>query len=167
MVVTNGCEVDVTTTSNCVTCGNECPQRDNATATCGGGCGFTCNAPWDNCNVAPEDGCEANLTEGGRCGYCNTDAPVNCDNNATFTCTQNGAAYACGSLSCTVGFGNCNLNVNDGCELATNVNGNCGVCGRFCANNGFCVRDYFPGVGSCTGDSRNFCCYYGILPGSP
>ncbi|MFO0650035.1 MAG: hypothetical protein U0326_27690 [Polyangiales bacterium] len=69
----NGCEVTpATDVLNCGRCGNACPARANATATCASGtCGFTCNAGFADCDGVATNGCEVNLnTSSTNCGRC-------------------------------------------------------------------------------------------------
>ncbi len=112
MNVANGCETDIrATVAHCGVCGNACPVRAAAAATCTGGtCGFTCNAGFGNCDAMVANGCETNtnttVTHCGRCANACSFA------NGMATCV----AGACTLGTCNTGFANCNANQGDGCE---------------------------------------------------
>jgi hypothetical protein len=126
----NGCETNLSTSvSNCGACGNVCSAA-NATSSCTAGqCTIaSCNTGFADCDHNAANGCEANLTNDVRnCGACGV---VCSANNATSTC----AASACQIAACNPGFGDCDGNASNGCEvnLLTSVN-NCGACGRACS----------------------------------
>ncbi len=87
----NGCEVNVTTSlTNCGACGNACPARANATATCGSGtCGFTCNSGFADCDGVASNGCEVDLSSNAaHCGTCATSC-------GTGACTAGSCGPAC------------------------------------------------------------------------
>jgi hypothetical protein len=60
---------------------------------------------------------------------------------------------------CTGGFGDCDNNVDNGCETDLNASPNCGACGVACINalctNGAC--ECASGFGDCDGDKANGC----------
>ncbi len=123
----DGCEINTTTSPNhCGACGVACTTRPNSTPTCASSaCGFRCNAGFADCNRVEADGCESTLNELSNCGMCGRAcAPA----NATATC----AGRACAIASCDRGWGDCNRNVADGCELALGTNANCLSCGDVC-----------------------------------
>ncbi|MEZ4407922.1 MAG: hypothetical protein R3A52_15820 [Polyangiales bacterium] len=130
MNASNGCETDISTTTNCGVCGRACPAPPNASAVClAGTCGLgACNAGWADCDGNPANGCEVNIrttvTSCGACGrVCNLP-------NATATC----AAGSCAVGSCNAGWADCDGDAANGCE--TNIAGdatNCGRCGTRCA----------------------------------
>ncbi|MEZ4407961.1 MAG: hypothetical protein R3A52_16020 [Polyangiales bacterium] len=68
----DGCEVDTrVSVANCGGCGNVCPARAHATATCvASACGFVCDFGFDDCNGLASDGCEAALNTRFNCGAC-------------------------------------------------------------------------------------------------
>jgi hypothetical protein len=145
----NGCEVRPATDSNhCGRCGNACPVRANATATCAAGaCGIACNTGFADCNNNPADGCEVDTrTAAASCGACNNACPAPA--NATATC----AASACG-IACNTGFADCNNNPADGCEVDTRTSAaHCGACGMTC--NGTCTAGACQATGDCRGGSN-------------
>ncbi|MBI5513696.1 MAG: hypothetical protein HY909_07995 [Deltaproteobacteria bacterium] len=185
MSAATGCEVDTrTNASHCARCGNACPVRPNAAATCAAGaCGIRCNAGFADCDGMADNGCEtdtrASTTNCGRCmnacgagarcesGGCTTSmcaaGRADCDGmasndcevdtqtdlnhcgvcrnvcvagpNATATC----AAGRCG-LTCARGFGDCDMNALNGCEINTNLSPtNCGRCGNTCPAGQVCL----------------------------
>jgi hypothetical protein len=125
----NGCETNLdTSSSHCGTCGNACPARPNATATCSmGECGFTCNPGYADCDSNPANGCEVNLNESpSHCGRCGNACPAR--PNATATCHM-----AMCRLTCNRGFGNCDGDPTNGCEANLNESpSHCGRCGNAC-----------------------------------
>lgn len=69
----DGCEVSTTNDlNNCGTCGVKCGTGANGSPQCfNGNCGFTCTAPFGDCNGIAADGCEANLNNDPKnCGVC-------------------------------------------------------------------------------------------------
>lgn len=129
-------------------CGNVCPKKTdpaygcagsscaacefpNAGAICQGGqCQMAaCNADYADCNADPSDGCEANLQAD----------PTNCSSCGN-NCSAGGGAKAwacnagkCEVTQCDVGYGDCDKDPTNKCEvdLQTDVN-NCGFCGNVC-----------------------------------
>src|SRR6185295_5478105 len=97
----NGCEVALTSLTNCGTCGSAC-SRANATPTCAtGSCAISsCSAGFGNCDAMDPNGCEVALTSLTNCGTCGTACTRA---NATATC----ATGSCAIGSCNATFGNC------------------------------------------------------------
>lgn len=125
----NGCEVNLQSSSaHCGACGRRC-EPSNATASCRSGvCGYSsCSSGFADCDGTPANGCEvdtrSSITHCGACGAACT--PV----NATALCT----AGACSYVACTDGYGDCDRNRPNGCEvdLRTSVS-HCGACGNRC-----------------------------------
>lgn len=106
----NGCEVALTSTTNCGTCGTPC-SRTNATATCAtGSCAIaSCNAGFGDCDGNSFTGCEQQLNAVAHCGACNTACTRA---NASATC----ATGSCAISACNPGFGNCDAVDSNGCE---------------------------------------------------
>jgi hypothetical protein len=119
----------MSSTTNCGTCGKVCPAVANATSYCSNGvCGFNCSSGYGNCDGNSSNGCETNVrTSPTNCGGCGTVCPAR--PNATMTCANG----VCG-FTCNLGFGNCDGNALNGCEvdLRTSTT-NCGACGVRCA----------------------------------
>lgn len=127
-----------TSTNNCGGCGSNGLDCNavygplNATGKCvASGCQLNkCSANFADCNMSPDtDGCEANLeTSNNHCGICGTACQAPHGTNA---CSMGVCTPSCGSS-----FGNCDGDVNTGCEavLANDPN-NCGTCGAVCLGN--------------------------------
>lgn len=120
--------------SDCGRCG-----LPNATATClAGECGIVaCDDGFSDCNGAPDDGCETDLTAVTSCGGCGVVCPVL--EHVTVTCVAGACAGAC-----EPGFGDCNGDPDDGCEKNLRKDRkNCGRCGARCpigrCDDGSCV----------------------------
>ncbi|MFO0609355.1 MAG: hypothetical protein U0324_39690 [Polyangiales bacterium] len=125
----NGCELDVTTDSDCGRPGNACVSGDGNVTTCVAGACSTvaCAAGSANCNGAVGDGCEVSLdADANHCGACGHACSVP---NAAAAC----AGGLCAVGTCNAGFADCNGAAADGCEvtLGTDVS-NCGRCGAAC-----------------------------------
>ncbi|MFO0601898.1 MAG: FG-GAP-like repeat-containing protein [Polyangiales bacterium] len=147
--------------SNCGACGTACPARANATPACArGGCGFTCNAGFGDCDGVAANGCEAALaTSPSNCGACGT--ACNATNGAA-TC----AGGVCG-ITCNAGFGNCDGSAANGCEVALATStAHCGACGNACslanatpacAAGACAVASCNAGFGNCDGNPANGC----------
>eukprot|EP00698_Gefionella_okellyi_P009751 TRINITY_DN249_c0_g1_i2.p1 TRINITY_DN249_c0_g1~~TRINITY_DN249_c0_g1_i2.p1 ORF type:complete len:495 (+),score=59.94 TRINITY_DN249_c0_g1_i2:61-1545(+) len=156
----DGCEINTNTdATNCGACGTSC-ARPNLSASCSSGtCGGSCNAGFANCNANLVDGCEINTnTDTANCGACGT------------SCTRPNLSASCSSGTCggtcNAGFGNCNANLVDGCEVNLNNNLlNCGSCGHGCAapnlvpacNAGSCTGTCTTGFGNCNGVFADGC----------
>ena len=144
----DGCEVNLlTNTSNCGNCGNVCSSANGTPSCSGGQCQISCNAGFSNCNNNAADGCEINTnTSVNNCGTCGS---VCSFQNASAACVGG----ACTIASCNAGYGDCNGNPADGCEIYfLSDNNNCGNCGHTCAfpnGSGSCVN------GTCTLTSCN------------
>ena len=113
------------------TCGaacTPCAERPNATVSCNGtACVYACAMNFADCDGNPNNGCEANLlTDARNCGGCAT-APKD-----PHICAGGGSQQqVCvnGQCGCPAGWGNCNGDGSDGCEvnlLTSNVH--CGAC---------------------------------------
>ncbi|MFO0725635.1 MAG: choice-of-anchor D domain-containing protein [Myxococcota bacterium] len=115
--VGDGCEINTNTSSNnCGSCGHIC-NLANATSGCdgAGSCAvLSCNAPFDDCNGLPVDGCEVNTnTSLLNCGGCG----VICDlAHASESC--NGT---CNFGACDAGWVNLDGNTQNGCEYQCTV----------------------------------------------
>jgi hypothetical protein len=138
----NGCESDSSRdVANCGGCGNACPSRANATATCSAGtCGMTCSSGFADCDGNVANGCEVNTrTSATHCGMCNNACSFA---NAGASCSSSSCALG----TCNTGFGNCDGNAANGCEVDTRTNVNhCGGCDRPCR--------FAFGTAACTGSS--------------
>src|SRR5581483_1189239 len=102
----------------------------HATAVCGdaGRCVMgACEAGYTDCNHDPSDGCEtATGTDPHNCGSCGRMCSVA---NATAGCMMG----MCTVGTCNAGFGDCDMNPMNGCELPTSADvNNCGMCGNHC-----------------------------------
>jgi len=157
----NGCEVNTQNDpANCNTCGNSCDFPNGAGACQSGVCQLTsCATPYKDCNLQASDGCEKNTnTDPAHCGACG--AACN-STNGTPSCNNGSCAIACSS-----GFGNCNNNAADGCEVNTNTSAtHCGGCGQACSSNngspscngGNCAIACNLGFANCDTDVANGC----------
>ena len=124
----NGACVDSNAVTSCGAACTPCPDRANATVLCDGiQCVYTCLPNFADCDANPGNGCEADLRSDPRnCGGCAT-APKD-----PHDCAAGGShAQVCtdGHCGCPAGWGDCNLDGNDGCEvnlMTSNVH--CGAC---------------------------------------
>jgi len=161
----DGCEVNLRAdVNNCFACGNACSATVvNAIPGCiAGACEISsCEPGFGDCDGDADNGCEEDLSSSvsdcGTCGFaCSGD-------NATPSCFQG----AC-DISCLTGFGNCDGNPGNGCEvdLSSNV-AHCGACNSGCTasagNTPYCAGSMCgettcaPGTGNCDGDPANGC----------
>lgn len=129
-VADNGCETELANTvDHCGACGDDCSDVHGSPFCEDGECGIVCNAGYANCDLdARSNGCETNLkSDPNNCGGCGTRCIAA---NATSTCSEG----VCQVEACNFGYGNCNNNAVDGCEinLRSDAN-NCGFCGNKCS----------------------------------
>ncbi|MCS6856180.1 MAG: hypothetical protein NZM37_00570 [Sandaracinaceae bacterium] len=169
---------------NCGTCGNRCPDRANSTRTCsGGGCGFTCNSGFADCDRNAENGCECSgmcitgIPSGGAgvCSGTSMDAGTDASRDSGVDAGRDGgvdawAMDAGGDASCPfgfIGFADCDGNPSNGCEANTNTNvRHCGACGVQCGPGEVCMggrctcgRTSRSGGPACTSLAlTNHCC---------
>lgn len=124
---TNGCEVNLSSLSNCGGCGLSCGYL-NASAACNlGACEFVaCGAGFGNCDAdLAGNGCERPLNSLTDCGGCG----VSCTRaNGTATCDSG----TCALSQCNNGFDNCDFDNATGCETPLDTVANCQSCGTIC-----------------------------------
>ena len=126
----DGCEInggeDI---ANCGACNKKCPAAQGTALCIEGKCDIDCDAGFDDCDGNAENGCEKGvLSDVNNCGACGNICPA--QPGFTPYCLEG----VCGETKCPDGFGNCNGNLEDGCEadLRSNVD-HCNTCGNFCA----------------------------------
>ncbi len=159
----DGCEVNLATSvPNCGACGDACNLANASQSCSGGACGIgSCNAGFANCDGQVATGCEVNLgTDVSNCGGCGSVCNLA---NASQTCSGG----ACGIGTCNGGFGNCDGQTANGCEVNLNASvGDCGSCGNACSfanagascSNGSCAMGTCSGgFGNCDGQAANGC----------
>ena len=151
---TNGCEVDLTsTTAHCGFCANAC-AIPYATEKCESSLCVVdvCDTGRGNCNGKQDDGCEVDLTGSvDHCGEC--DKPCTVGDHAQPMCLDSKC-----TTQCDAPYGDCNKNPADGCEVDTSTDAlHCSGCDKPCVvpnatpacSGATCV------VGSCNGGWGN------------
>jgi hypothetical protein len=148
---TVGCEAP-----GCVPC-----DLANAIATCSQG---TCSIKScvsdavKDCNRVVGDGCETDLQHDpmncGDCGCrCGTGDATDCMHGQDVTPIVSGTAGCsmgqCSIGACDPGWGDCDGNVDNGCETATNTDNDCGTCGTSCGAPDHCVCTLQDGSTGC------------------
>lgn len=150
----NGCEARLDAPDRCGACNRAC---SGAMPLCNMGmCVADCQAP----NILCTGSCVNTSTNAGHCGACGRSCVAA---NGVANCT----AGVCGIASCNVGFRDCNMSANDGCEVnVTSDQQNCGRCGIDCrapqaqtsCNAGSCRMDGCqPNFANCDGNPVNGC----------
>jgi len=161
----NGCESTVDRLDNCGGCNVMCGAVANGQPGCIDlACGIAeCDTGFEDCNGDPSDGCEVSLGEITSCGACDT---ICAYDHATPLC----AGLACAPGNCLDGFGDCDGDPLNECEvtLGSNVR-HCGACNRACDSggssgsayqcvNGECVVTTCPaGLADCDDNAANGC----------
>ncbi len=158
-----GCETDVSTSlTDCGACDQACSPAGGTGMCAAGACQIaTCNAPLDDCDNNPGNGCETNtLTSLAHCGMCGV------------ACSFPNAAVACNNGMCAVGacnagFDDCDGMAVNGCETAVSMDpANCGGCGNVCpgapnampaCGNNVCGLSCNAGFENCDGAVANGC----------
>ncbi|MBK9000918.1 MAG: hypothetical protein IPM35_34795 [Myxococcales bacterium] len=165
----NGCEIDLLADpKNCSFCGNVCNLPHASSACEANPSGYPiarcvvqkCDDGWADCDGNPANGCENSAsTDPSSCGGCGK----KCNStNGVAGCV----AGKC-DLICNPGFGNCDNNIDNGCETDLNAHvSNCGSCGNACPSaNGTptCVAGKCAtggcstGYADCDGNPANGC----------
>lgn len=132
---TNGCEIDLTTdVKNCGFCTNTCnlPHAQSGCEAVPSGTPIArcvvkqCDQGWADCDQNPANGCESSAsTDPSSCGGCGK----KCNQTNGVAGCVNGVC----SLLCNPGFGNCDGNPDNGCEVDLGAHvSNCGSCGNAC-----------------------------------
>jgi hypothetical protein len=153
----DGCETNLGIDgAHCGACGSPC-ALPRAVAGCAGACFIAaCHFGWDDCDGAPDNGCEQSVLEDlQNCGACGH----SCARPAHGQVACRSAA--CALASCDAGFGDCDGLLANGCETPLVADGkNCGECGVVCAmglvckaGQCTCPRCTFPNASSkCVGN---------------
>jgi hypothetical protein len=131
----NGCEVNLETDPlNCGKCGNACTGGQVCV---NGNCGLNCPGSEVVCRIGPDGGVSdagtgpgycTNLSgDPNNCGGCGAACPIN---NNTPTCSGG----SCATGTCAQGYGDCNGNPADGCEVNLETDpAHCGTCANACS----------------------------------
>jgi hypothetical protein len=127
----SNCETDLTSSpTNCGFCGNSCSAANGSAQCSSSACSVaSCDSGYADCDGMPGNGCESTLASGlTNCGGCGNA----CSNaHGSTSCL----AGACTPI-CSSGFGDCDGDPRNGCEVALDSVSNCGMCGKVCAANG-------------------------------
>ncbi len=159
----NGCETNTSNTvAHCGACGMACAARPNTSVTCAAGaCAYACSPGFADCDMNPANGCEVDTrVDASNCGGCGRAC-------ATLHTTSACVASACTVASCDAGYGDCDMNPANGCEVDTRSTvAHCGACGRACApranatatcGGGACAYACNAGFNDCDDDPANGC----------
>ena len=112
---------------NCGACGTACVAVHGAPACVAGSCTTgACAAGWKDCNASSQDGCEVNTSlDPQNCGSCGTACSI--------ANSLPGCSGSCYIAACQFGWGDCDTEVSNGCELSLLADPhNCGGCGVSC-----------------------------------
>ncbi|MBN2497801.1 MAG: proprotein convertase P-domain-containing protein [Deltaproteobacteria bacterium] len=125
----DGCETDpASDLQHCGGCGQSCSFPGGVASCRDRICELVgCQAGRADCNGTSNDGCETDLrSDTENCGHCGQ----RCEPpRAEAVCEQG----RCGVASCAAGWGDCNLDPDDGCETdLLSSSRHCGGCGRIC-----------------------------------
>ena len=127
-----------------------------------------CEDGWDDCNGDPTDGCEMNLkTSVEHCGVCETNCLETTKGAFGQTCNEGKCDYAL----CLSGYGDCNDDRTDGCEVDVLSNKeHCGACSKKCegeyCNNSICYygdgAENIPSSAECVEGTKKYYYQYDI-----
>ncbi len=148
----DGCESPLDTLEDCGICQNAC----DGTSCAGGVCSqLQCDAGYADCDGDPDTGCEASLSTLLNCIMCGR---VCAFDNAGSSCESGECAF----VECVAGWGDCDEDRSNGCELQLDTLDDCGECGNACEKTacagGVCsALDCGDGFADCDGDEDNAC----------
>ena len=142
-LVSDGCEIDLNTASNCGAVGNAIPPdgTNHANYACQNGTPTitSCSPGWADGNGLVSDGCEVDLNTASNCGAVGNAIPPDGTNNANYAC-QNGNVVI---TSCVPRYADADGLVGDGCEVNLNTDpNNCGGVGIKIPPNGTSNANY-------------------------
>lgn len=129
----NGCEIDLFSLDpkNCGTCGTECADGETCKRFADGSIACGCPAGKTLCSTFSGPTCVDVTSDVENCGACGHLCPFSGSSikpHQYGTCTDGVCGFAC-----EPGWGNCNGNTADGCEINLMTHGgNCGACGSSC-----------------------------------
>lgn len=144
---TNGCETNTSTDANsCAGCGLACAAVNGVPSCVASACQIVCATGYADCDDDRANGCEKKVdSDASNCGAC---GKVCAAGNGTPRCNDG----VCGVSDCPAGFGDCDGDPKNGCEVdLTSDAQNCKICGSACpfANNSpSCVASACT-IGSC------------------
>jgi RHS repeat-associated protein len=79
-IAAHGCNVDITTATNCGACGVVCKGAANASPACAGGaCTLACSGGFGDCDNNAANGCETALNANPNCGGCGFSCSGGCN----------------------------------------------------------------------------------------
>src|SRR5262245_13878686 len=122
----NGCESSTgDDVNNCGACGKKCAAPNSMLSCIGGACVILgCTPGFGDCDQRADNGCEVNIGEDAlNCGGCGKGCVGFA--NATMGCVIG----RCTLIKCFAGYGDCNRDINDGCEASFSNPQTCGGCG--------------------------------------
>jgi len=119
---------------HCGICGNAC-EADEACE--GGVCSAICPAPTTYCDHEGVVACLDLQSDASSCGSCGSvcEAPA----NAHPTCEEGACDFVCND-----GWGDCDHDPSNGCELRLDTATNCGSCGNVCLDGNACIDGACP-----------------------
>jgi len=154
------CEDTAGDPNHCGFCNNKCNLAHAQSACSQSMCVVTqCDTGYANCDGNDANGCETNISNDvGNCGTC----------GKVCNTTNGGAQCVNGNcqIQCSAGFGNCDNNVDNGCETNTTNNPlHCNGCGKKCnstngtatCGNSQCGINCNSGFGNCDNNVANGC----------
>jgi hypothetical protein len=137
----NGCEQSLSTPVHCGGCSQPCAPFQGFGTCAGGLCTVAaCNLGFGNCDLDPANGCETLLVTPTDCGDCGVPCLVD---HAEPTCD----AGECGVDTCHPGFGDCDGESTNGCELSVDTRLRCGACDAACQPGQGCAPGPHPDEG--------------------
>jgi len=127
-VADNGCETSLDVGEHCGGCGIVCDPVGGQ-GDCGSGICLTdgCDDGFGDCDGDATNGCEP-LDTSADCGACGTTCDTSLANVAVASCEGSGC-----TVTCEDGYGDCNGDSGDGCELRLDSIAHCGGCDIPCA----------------------------------
>jgi len=167
----DGCETSAVNNDHCGACGNACtdPEKPCVQRTPMGNIGCGCFGEDLLCEKNFPLPCVDGRTSDANCGKCYNPCDPTNDGGVMHPNSYYGCVNSeCGHLKCNQDWGDCDHDIENGCEQTLLDRNNCGACGNVCPAGQECYRNQYGQPQCMCGKGLTFCpmyCYNGVCQG--